>query len=288
MKRLKTLRVLSVALAFLVAGLFAQPASAATGDVDGDDVPYTTADIVYLLGYLFENGPPPPNPIDAEVDLTAGINLGDVLQVVGVIQRDCLPIPEPYTGHVPSFSNIEFAFPVITPGGTEPFNVSLDLTDNPGPDLMGMVISFGYQHQPGHVGIDLNSVDFTGSIVPTEWETQAYVDSVNKRALLVLHAWTMVEPPFSSGTTGPVATLTFTRTENPEGGATFLSPALFPPTNSPLLISHYCAGPAERVLIPKYVFGKNGDVNCDGEVNVADLGYLINYLFLGGDPPCTW
>ena len=288
MKRLKTLRVLSVALTLLMGAFFAQPAMAATGDVDGDDIPYTPADFLYLFGYLFENGPPPANPIDAEVDLTAGINLGDVLQIMAVIQRDCLPIPEPYTGHVPSFSNIEFAFPVITPGGTEPFNVSLDLTDNPGPDLMGMVITFSYQHLPGHVGIDLNSVDFTGSIVPTEWETQAYVDSVNKRALLVLHAWVRPDPPLSSGTTGPVATLTFTRTENPEGGATFLSPTLFPPTNSPLLIAYYCPGPAGRVLIPKCVFGKNGDLNCDGEVNVADLGYLINYLFLGGSPPCTW
>jgi M6 family metalloprotease-like protein len=30
-----------------------------------------------------------------------------------------------------------------------------------------------------------------------------------------------------------------------------------------------------------------GDVNCDGAVDVADVMYLINYLFLGGSPPCT-
>ena len=30
-----------------------------------------------------------------------------------------------------------------------------------------------------------------------------------------------------------------------------------------------------------------GDVNDDGAINVADLGYLVNYLFFGGDdPPC--
>jgi hypothetical protein len=28
-----------------------------------------------------------------------------------------------------------------------------------------------------------------------------------------------------------------------------------------------------------------GDANCDGEVDVADVMYLINYLFIGGSPP---
>jgi hypothetical protein len=31
---------------------------------------------------------------------------------------------------------------------------------------------------------------------------------------------------------------------------------------------------------------ESGDVNCDGEVDVADVLYLVNYLFLGGSPPC--
>jgi hypothetical protein len=28
-----------------------------------------------------------------------------------------------------------------------------------------------------------------------------------------------------------------------------------------------------------------GDANCDGVVNGADVVYLINYLFIGGPPP---
>ena len=31
---------------------------------------------------------------------------------------------------------------------------------------------------------------------------------------------------------------------------------------------------------------ESGDANCDGEVDVSDVLYLINYLFLGGSPPC--
>ena len=31
---------------------------------------------------------------------------------------------------------------------------------------------------------------------------------------------------------------------------------------------------------------QSGDVNCDGKVTVSDVVYLINYLFKGGPPPC--
>lgn len=292
MKRLKIFLIFFMALAFLGGSFSAQPALADPGDVNGDGMPGTFADFTYLLNYLFSNGPPPPNPIDADIDGTAGINIGDVFQLSGYF---IYGVPEctftiPYTGIGPSFSEIEFTFPVITSGGTEPFCVTLDLTDNPGPDLIGIVIAFSYQHRPGHVGVELDSVDFAGSIVPLEWENQAVVDNVNKRALVLLSA-----PgdylPLSSGTTGPIATLTFTRTENPAGFATYLSPTVFPPTHSPILITNYCAAvpaPSGRILIPKYVFGKNGDVNCDGKVNVADVMYIVNHLFFGGPPPCVW
>lgn len=57
---MRSLRVLSVScLAFVTLGLFAQPVVAVTGDINGDDIAYATDDLVYLLCYLFENGPPP-------------------------------------------------------------------------------------------------------------------------------------------------------------------------------------------------------------------------------------
>jgi hypothetical protein len=289
---MKNLRIVSVfCLAFLAAGLFAQPALTAPGDVNGNGIAGEIADLVYLMNYLFDNGSPPPNPIDADIDGTAGINVGDVLRFSGYFVYG---VPEcgfqPYTGVGPSFSEIEFAFPVITSGGTEPFDVTVDLIDNPGPDLVGIVIVFSYQHQAGHVGVDLDTVDFAGSIVPAEWEAGAYVDNLNKRALLMLAA-----PgdylPLGSGITGPVATLTFTRTEDPSGEATYLSPTVYPPTHSSVLITTYCAkapAPSDRMLYPKLVFGKNGDVNCNGVINEGDVIFLLNYLYLGTSPPCVW
>jgi hypothetical protein len=42
----------------------------------------------------------------------------------------------------------------------------------------------------------------------------------------------------------------------------------------------FISGPAPE---PLWV----GDVNSDGEVNLADAVYIINYLFIGGPPPCS-
>jgi len=30
---------------------------------------------------------------------------------------------------------------------------------------------------------------------------------------------------------------------------------------------------------------ESGDATCDGVVNVADIVFLVNYLYRGGDPP---
>jgi hypothetical protein len=289
MKKLKILPVFFTGLALLVGGFLAQPVLAAPGDVNGNGIAGEIGDLVYLLQYLFGDGPAPPNPIDADMDGTAGINVGDALQLTEFFLTGC-DFNVPYTGACPTFSEIEFTFPVITSGKSDPFDVSLELTDNPGPDLAGIAIAFSYQHQAGHVGVDLDTVDFANSVVPGEWEMGAYIDNVNKRALLLLNS-SSDYPPLSSGTTGLVATLTFTRTDNPAGEATFLRATVFPPTHSSMLITGLCAdgtSPPERMLVPKFVFGRNGDLNCDGKVDVADLGYLINHLFLGGSPPCNW
>ena len=31
----------------------------------------------------------------------------------------------------------------------------------------------------------------------------------------------------------------------------------------------------------------NGDVNCDGEINISDALFLMNWLFSGGEAPCS-
>jgi len=40
------------------------------------------------------------------------------------------------------------------------------------------------------------------------------------------------------------------------------------------------------ILRKKGLFGRCGDANCDGDVNGADVSFLINYLFVGGPKTC--
>jgi hypothetical protein len=50
---------------------------------------------------------------------------------------------------------------------------------------------------------------------------------------------------------------------------------------------------ADVVYVVNYLFTSGldpcpmeaGDATCDGSVNIADAVYLVNYLFIGGDPP---
>lgn len=287
MKKLMLLSGFCVALVFIMGGFYAQPALAEPGDVCGDGG-VSTSDVGCLIDYLFNNGPAPPNPIDADVDGSSGINLGDLHQLIGYLFAGCNLMP--HTGIGSNISDIEFTLPRIGPGIVGvPFDVPLKLTDNPGPDLMGIVITFSYQHEPDHVGVDLNSVDITGSILPTEWDYIFRVDNINKKALLALKPQSSTDPPLTAGTTGLIATLNFTTTENPAGDPTCLNPVLYPPTNTPLLLTDYCAdgtSPVDRVLIPK--MGKKGDSTSDGAVSISDVVFLICYMFMGGPCPCPW
>jgi hypothetical protein len=45
------------------------------------------------------------------------------------------------------------------------------------------------------------------------------------------------------------------------------------------------AGQSLGIFAQRYAFRLSGDVNADGNVNVADVFYLINYLFAGGAAP---
>jgi hypothetical protein len=287
MKKSKIFPVLFVGFAFILGGLFAQPAHAQepcdfNGDGTGD-----AGDLPYFINYFFLGGAPPENPIDCEVDGTPGVNVGDMWQCIGFMfgEADVMP----YTGIPASLSDVEFTFGRIRGGGLGvPFDITLALTDNPGPDLMGIIIAFSYEHREGHVGVELDNVDFTGTIVPVQWQTGSAIDNVNRRAYIHLWASSDDDPMLVAGTTGLIATLTFTRTENPEGFSTVVSPAEYPPTHTSIIITDYYANgtpPEDRILVPRFSPGLFGDANADDMVDSADLIYLINYLFIGGIAP---
>ena len=78
-----------------------------------------------------------------------------------------------------------------------------------------------------------------------------------------------------------------------------LAPFLFMISTGAPQMSGDCTGDgdiniSDAIFIINYIFDGGpapdpmamGDVNCDGDVNITDAVYLINYIFAGGDPPC--
>lgn len=287
MKKLKIFSVCSVALVFLVSGFFAQPAMTDPGDVDGD-LDTDMFDAIYLLSYLFADGPPPPVPIDADVDGSPGINLGDLLQLNGYLFFECDLIP--YTGvSVEVGSQIRISSTLIPPDtilGTTA-TIPVKIIENGGPYLTGLVIPLSYASGSGQVEVTLDYVDFSGGIVPLDWYTGSKIDNVNRRVVFYAYADPQGVTPIDSGTVGTIAELHFTRTSL-DSLPLVMSTTQMPPSHSLVLIKNYCANgtpPSERIFTPKLSLARKGDCNGDGEVDVGDVMYMINYLFLNASPP---
>ncbi|KPK99472.1 MAG: hypothetical protein AMJ91_07705 [candidate division Zixibacteria bacterium SM23_73_3] len=289
MKKLAIFSVFCGVLAMLLGGFFAPPAVAVPGDVNGDGS-VEFGDILYLIDYLFTGGSAPPNPIDADIDGSPGINMGDLLQLIGHFSG-CELLP--YTGvSVRVGSNIRFSSDLIRPMDPELGNTVdttyIKIIENGGPDLMGMVIPISFANQPNEVEVILDSVSFSGSIIPwPDWAMASAIDNVNKTVLIYPYADDFNDPPLDSGTTGLVATLYFTKLV--DGDPLAISTTEIPPSHSFILIKSYCAdgiSPSERIFTPKLSLNRNGDANCDGIIDLGDILYLVSYLYKGGPPPC--
>ncbi len=284
---MKKTAILSVCFGLFV-GFLAAQAGAIPGDVNNDGSIWTD-DVVYLVNYLFVNGPAPPNPIDADVDGSPGINMGDVLQLIGHLFIGCNLLP--YTGaSVRVGSDIRFSsdliFPMDTLGNVGDTTL-IKIISNGGPDLTGMVIPLSFASQLNEVQVTLDNVSFDGSIIPPDWVAYYQVDNVNKTVLLYPYADGPYDTPIAAGTTGLVATLYFTKVV--DGDALAISTTEVPPSHSFTLMSDYCAdgtSPSERIFTPMVSLALNGDVNCDGIIDLGDAVYTLNYLFKGGPPPC--
>jgi hypothetical protein len=278
--------VMFLASCIVLVSFIASPVGAIPGDVSGNGS-VGWEDILYLLDYLFRGGAAPPNPIDADVDGSPGINIGDVLQLTGSLFDGCSLLP--YTGvSVKVSSQIRFSSDLILIEDENTRDTTLiEIIANGGPDITGMVIPLSFANQAGEMEVDLAEVKFDGSIVPSDWSRLYVIDNVNKTLLLYPYGDNTTDPPLTQGTTGLVATLYFDQVV--AGNPVAMSVTEIPPSHQFMLISAYCADgtpPSERIFSPMLSLARNGDVNCDGIVNLTDAIYILNYLFKDGPPPC--
>ena len=75
MKKLAIVSVFCGLLALSMGSLFAKQAAAIPGDIDGNGSLEMGSDVMYLVQYLYAGGAAPPNPIDADIDGSPGINM---------------------------------------------------------------------------------------------------------------------------------------------------------------------------------------------------------------------
>lgn len=270
----------------LLVGLLTSPAGAIPGDVDGSGT-VSSFDAIYLVNYLFKDGDPPPNPIDADVDGSPGINIGDVLQLIGNLFGGCALLP--YTGvSVRVSSQIRFSSDLIfVAEGSTRDTTTINIIVNDGPDITGMVIPLSFENEGDEMEVDLAEVSFDGTIVPPDWAFGQSIDNDEKTLLLSLYGDNETDTPLAEGTTGLVVTLYFDQVI--AGDPLAMKVTEIEPSHSFTLISAYCADgtpPSQRIFSPMLSLALNGDVNCDGIVNLGDAVYTLNYLFKGGPPPC--
>lgn len=277
MKKLIVFWTLCAALLFLYGSPLVPIAAAELGDIDGNGNPWTLSDLTYLIRYLFSDGPPPPNPIDADVDGFPGINIGDVYHFTAYfVEGSCWPIAYDGVG-VKESVQVRFVSDLI-------FSTDSGILDTTQVKMIGggsydLDIPLSFANQPNQVEVILDSVSFDGGVM--EGGSGAKIDNINKTVVI----YGEVNAP---ETISLLATLYFTKIS--DGDPLSLSITDVPPSHSVTLVIPGCAeSPGYRAIFnPNFTLAANGDVNCDGLVDLADIVYNINYLYKGGPPPCGW
>jgi len=287
MKFQKLLMVVLVCSFLVFPSFFAPPANAILGDVNGNGIAAEIADVVYFLHYLYSDGLPPVVRNDADVDNCPGINLGDVMQLIDCVKLGTTELFPPVGTDliVPSGVKITTGWVIDAPGQIVTMDIRINTVGEP--DLYGLVIPLSYQNLPGQVELRCDYVTFLGTLLQDQGAGYD-IDPDNKKVLIYgypdLYSDSVVIP---SGSDGVIAKIDFEVLSL--GTPTEITAAYYSPEHTMLLISKpaYEAGdPPGRMLLPEFSLNYVGDVNCDGELTISDVVYMVNYLFHGGPPPC--
>jgi hypothetical protein len=259
-------------------------ANAEPGDCDGTGVA-NVSDAVYLIQYLFNNGPAPVSYSDCECDGLQGVNYGDYVHLMYFIWEegeDPVPYPGsdyPQASHVKLFFNKQVDFsadPIVD-------QIQIEIVVPDGFNVYDLVLPFSFLAGAGQTDISVSSIDFTGTVSdPGSLNSWIY----NLEEKFILHGnlpWGT--PAIPAGASGLLCTVTFTQ-DGPTAGPNDLRLCSRQP-QWPILLARpdYNGTDGIRVYYPEFIRAPYGDCNTDQTVNVSDAVYIINYVFVGGPVP---
>jgi len=285
--KFKKFLMTGVVSGFLLLSLISiPPAYGQLGDINGNEYPCEIADVVMFENYLFSDGPPPWVRNYADVDNCPGVNLGDMLQIIEVMLEGN-PYLFPPVGTdlvVPSDIIVTTGWVIGAPGQIITMDVMINTVNQP--DLYGLIIPLSYQNLPGQVELRCDNVSFLGTLLEDKY-CGYKIDQDNKKVLIYGFPGLFSDSVFiPSGSDGVIAKIDFEVVSS--GTPTEITATYYPPEHTPLLISKmsYEFDPFGRMLLPRFSPKYIGDVNCDDELTIADVVYMVNYIFHGGPPPC--
>jgi hypothetical protein len=311
--------IMLVALAAWMAGAAMAQTCDMCGDVDCDGQ-WTIYDGQYILDYLYNAGPAPlcDDPLWADWDYREGLTVGDVFYnqmyiFGGGPPPNCPPgyppvVPEVdstsivyYTDWIPPHtSNATVALTIAKDTATMVFGLSLPLrirVDGQIPTIDSVTVLCGdcldsfvrYQVDADSGYISIGAVPLFGSF-----------PDVGQIALIHLTV-----PEISSARSVAMEWMHLAPVQSPTQDSIIIPMFYdFPPVE-PILVPHCCITPGDANLdgvvnIGDVVYNiqcifvdclghpceKQLDADCNGNWNVADVVYLINFIFKGGPPPC--
>jgi hypothetical protein len=270
----------------------------AYGDCDNNGTGGTVADFVYLLDYLFQDGPPPPDPDACDCDNYPGVNYGDFWQLNMHYQNPSYLLygspGEDYMTMAPPVKFLVAGRPTGEVPGTDAKILSKGWRSGTTCEVECMMLVLSFAAGPGEADLNCTGIDFAGSAATNL--TGDY-DNVSKTLWIfnsdtpVMNAWDQwdlvatahfVPDPAGSPGVGVELVPTVSGAWNQRRSILLLKAAYADGTTLGDRVSYVLLASVDP-LNPLPV----GNVDCDegGVVDIDDVVYLIEWIFMGGPPP---
>ena len=259
---------------------FVIPLAAQPGDCNGD-ASVNASDAIPISNYIAFGTPVPGDSAECDCDGHAGITIGDALQILYFVFQGGAVYPSPSTD-VPIPSGVRFYYNgKVDYGLTTPKDfVDIEVEVPPGFDIYGLQLPFCFETEPGEQDVEVDNVDFSGSLIAGT----AFIDNASKS--FHIFAGDANNPVLTGGSKGILCRVNFNLLSLPTDDPNELK-MCFTNRSMPVIFHEvgYDGIDRRRAFLPAFMRAPYGDCNSDQTANVSDAVWIINYVFIGGPIP---